>query len=72
MSIVRDNLMRDPAYRPYTGCDHMFRAQFDGSQFFCVCGWKSEFEPEFISAWKVQHNRPLNFRDPINTPWRRH
>lgn len=72
MSIVRDNLMKRADYRPYVGCDHFFRAQFDGEQFFCACGWKSSFEPEFISAWRTQHNLPVNFRDPINTPWRRH
>lgn len=57
MSIVRDNLMNRPGYAPYCGAaEHctfgMPRTRFDGEQFVCRCGWRSSFEPEFISEYK--------------------
>lgn len=31
----------------------MPRTGFDGEQFKCICGWRSEFEPEFIAQVKA-------------------
>lgn len=58
MSIVRGNLMSRPGYTPYCGnmgCRlGMPRTHFNGQQFVCGCGWKSSFEPEFITAYKAK------------------
>ena len=52
MSIVRENLLTEKGYRPYCGdwnCKAgMPRAVFKNDQFECRCGWRSEFEPDFI------------------------
>lgn len=56
LSIVRQNMLTRPGYTPYCGvvrCPHGWpRTRFDGSQFKCVCGWRSTFEPEFIEKYK--------------------
>ncbi len=58
MSIVRENLMTRPGYAPYCGdakCRfQMPRTRFDGEQFKCICGWKSELPPDFIAAYKAK------------------
>lgn len=54
MSLVRQNLLTRFGYVPYCGrglC--MARAGFDGEQFKCRCGWRSEFESEFIEQYKA-------------------
>jgi hypothetical protein len=54
MSLVRENLLNRLGYVPYCGRDTCFsRAQFDGEQFKCRCGWRSAFEPEFIEQYKA-------------------
>lgn len=58
MSIVRENLMKREGYRPYCGnfdCSlRMPRTTFDGQQFKCGCGWRSEFPSDFIAAYKAR------------------
>ena len=60
MSIVRENLMKQPGYTPYCGADKCAarwpRTRFNGSQFACSCGWRSDFEPTFIAEY-VNRNR---------------
>ena len=64
MSIVRDNILNVKGYTPYCGdelCkpraihspERWPRTKFDGKQFNCLkCGWKSEFDKEFIEIYK--------------------
>lgn len=58
MSIVRNNLMTCPGYTPYCGdetCTRRWpRTSFDGEQFKCQCGWRSDFEAEFIQQYKAR------------------
>ncbi len=58
MSVVRDNLLNREGYVPYCGNGMcilgMPRAHFDGKQFACHCGWRSNFEPEFIAEYKAK------------------
>jgi hypothetical protein len=60
MSIVRENLMTRPHYRPYCGRDgkcpsNWPRTVFVKDQFECpACGFRTEFEPEFIEQYKVK------------------
>ena len=56
MNIVRDNLMARSGYKPYCGgdCRAMPRAQFDGEQFKCECGWRSQFSADFIAEYKAR------------------
>lgn len=58
MSIVRENLMTREGYAPYCGnmkCSAgMPRTHFTNGQFECRCGWRSEYEPEFIAAYKAK------------------
>ena len=53
LSIVRENILKDPNYTPYCGAEHCRfrwpRTQFNGQQFQCHCGWESDYEPEFIA-----------------------
>ena len=55
-SIVRRNLMSREGYAPYCGdatCRfRMPRTRFDGQQFGCLCGWRSNFPAEFITEYK--------------------
>lgn len=53
---VRYNLATEPYYEPYCGNNNhigLSRAHWDGEQFKCVCGWRSEFPAEFIKAYKA-------------------
>jgi len=56
MSLIRDNLMTQPGYSPYCGNDNCYvgapRTTFDGEQFKCRCGWRSQFDAEFITKYK--------------------
>jgi hypothetical protein len=59
MSIVCENLMTIPGYSPYCGSDrycshHMPRTTFDGEQFKCKCGWRSQFPADFIAEYKAK------------------
>ena len=62
MSIIRENLMTRPGYSPYCGADrywgyctyHMPRTRFDGEQFVCKCGWRSQFPADFIAEYKAK------------------
>lgn len=58
MSIVRENLMTRPGYSPYCGnaeCRyHWPRSTWDGEQFKCLCGWRSEFPADFIAEYKAK------------------
>lgn len=62
MSIVRDNLLTRKGYTPYCGnpkardsiggCDNP-RMGFDGEQFRCrKCGYRTDYEPQFIQKYK--------------------
>jgi hypothetical protein len=54
-SIVRNNLMTQHGYSPYCGDPNcrkgMPRTTFDGQQFVCLCGWRSEFPEDFITQY---------------------
>lgn len=56
-SIVRQNIKKDPDYRPYCGNPDCHgraweRVEKDGDQFKCpLCGWRSEFEEEFSDKY---------------------
>lgn len=56
MSVVRNNLLTRPGYTPYCGAEnchlHWPRTKFNGKQFGCVCGWRSNFEPAFIAQYE--------------------
>ncbi len=60
MSLVRDNLMSRPHYSPFCGlnakCSGSWpRTIFINDQFECPsCGWRSEFDKEFIELYKVK------------------
>ena len=58
MSIVRDNLMNRPGYSPYCGllaCRFgMPRSSWDGGQFKCLCGWRSNLPDDFIAEYKAK------------------
>jgi len=56
MSIVRDNMLKDPAYRPY--CPHLrcrlHRTVWNGEQMECPsCGWQSEFSADFVAEYLI-------------------
>ncbi len=57
ISIVRHNLMTREGYSPYCGADRcpagMPRTSWDGMQFRCRCGWRSNFPPDFIAEYKA-------------------
>jgi hypothetical protein len=59
--IVRKNLMNEKGYSPYCGdpnCPTMPRTKFNKSlgQFYCSCGWLSEFPEEFIKEYRKKWN----------------
>ena len=65
-STVRNNLMKVPGYAPYcpnsSSFDpHFVRAQFDGEQFKCRCGWRSEFPDDFMEGYKKRRPKLLVF-----------
>jgi hypothetical protein len=56
-SIVRTNLLTAPGYAPYCANNHSSTDRTvwnpDKQQFCCsLCGWQSEFPPEFIKAYQ--------------------
>lgn len=55
INIVRENLLSRPGYSPYCGkdkCRYRWpRTDWDGRQFTCKCGWRSEFPREFIERY---------------------
>lgn len=59
-TLVRKNLLTRQGYTPYCGnayseCFYRLpRTKFDGEQFICKCGWRSEYEEEFIEEYKKQ------------------
>jgi hypothetical protein len=58
-SIVRNNLMKRPDYRPYCGNEHavcsMPRTIWNGEQFKCPeCRWESLFPADFIEPYKAR------------------
>lgn len=62
MSIVRENLMKEPGYSPYCGNDKCHlrwpRTRWNGSQFTCRCGFVTQFDAEFIAAYKAKWHAP--------------
>lgn len=65
-SLVRNNLMKRPGYAPYcvamrkvdegyveTRC-LMPRMRWDGDQFACFCGCRTEFDAKFIAIYKAR------------------
>ncbi|KUY28049.1 hypothetical protein [Elizabethkingia ursingii] len=61
LSIVRENLMTKEGYSPYCGLDAKCpyrwpRTKFNGKQFVCDCGWKSDFPEDFINRYKEKWN----------------
>lgn len=66
-SIVRDNLMQLPGYAPYCGdtaCTlSMPRTTFDGAQFTCGCGWRSQFPEKVIAEYKARWGMPQEASD---------
>lgn len=56
VSLVRENLLTVKGYAPYCGnyrCRGMPRTTLKNGQFQCgSCGWRSQFEPEFIRKVK--------------------
>jgi len=58
MSIVRENLMNRKGYAPYCGslsCIHHWpRARYVSGQFQCACGWRSDFEQDFIQKYEAK------------------
>lgn len=64
MSIVRDNLLKDPNYVPYCPiCTSLQRSKVNTIlEFECsVCGWISsypeDFKKEYIAAHKLEVNK---------------
>lgn len=60
-SIVRRNLLTRPNYSPYCGrvdkCPHYWpRTTFDGEQFTCRCGFRTQMPADFIAFYKA--NKP--------------
>lgn len=69
-STVRDNLMKRPGYAPYcmgmvrddsergfreTACTSRFRRmRWDGEQFACPCGSRTEFPEDFMELYKAR------------------
>lgn len=55
-STVRNNLMKRPGYAPYCGndCCGFTRLRWDGAQFRCTCGYRTEFPATFISGYKAR------------------
>jgi hypothetical protein len=58
-SQVRYNLLNIKHYSPYCGKEgpcplHWPRTVFKDGQFYCECGWKSEFPDDFIKLYREQ------------------
>ena len=56
-SIVRQNLMDNKDYRPYCGNTHFVRLIWDGEQFTCSCGYRTEFPEDFIKRYKAKWHK---------------
>jgi hypothetical protein len=64
-TIVRQNLMDDPNYRPYCGSNNWTGSKLEcnnprtiwtDNQFKCPnCGWVSQFPKDFIDRYKQKH-----------------
>jgi len=58
MTLIRENLMTRGGYSPYCGnpdCRLNWpRTHFNGRQFVCGCGWKSQFDDKFIAEYKAK------------------
>jgi hypothetical protein len=69
-SLVRQNLMDRPGYTPYCGADTCRvmwpRTRWDGAQFRCSCGWRSQFPADFIERYVAKHKPP---KDPHPQPY---
>ena len=56
MSLVRENLLTQKGYTPYCGDPDcvlgMPRSYYDGEQFACPCGWRSQFPEEFLVKYR--------------------
>lgn len=61
-SIVRNNLMKRPKYTPYCGdggCRFLMpRMGFDGDQFRCMCGYRTNFPDDFMEGYKARWCSP--------------
>ncbi|WP_329894413.1 hypothetical protein [Stenotrophomonas sp. SMYL20] len=62
---VRKNLLEREGYTPYCGEALMCtaglpRTTWDGAQFRCRCGWRSEFPADFIAAYKARWGIPCD------------
>ena len=61
-SIVRNNLMKRPGYAPYCGGSYdkcgLPRLRWDGEQFACGCGYRTEFPADFIAEYKARWHQP--------------
>lgn len=59
-SVVRNNLMKRPFYKPYCGregsCSGSWpRMIFTNDQFECSsCGYRTNFEPSFIAEYRLR------------------
>lgn len=58
MTIIQLTLMNQQGYSPYCGSSScsagMPRSKFDGEQFVCQCGWRSQFPADFIAEYKAK------------------
>lgn len=58
LSLIQNNLMTQAGYSPYCGAERCLyswpRTRFNGEQFVCRCGWKSNFEMKFIQEYKAK------------------
>jgi len=56
-SIVRRNLLTQEGYTPYCGADTCAlrwpRTRYDGEQFVCRCGFRSEFPGDFLARYRA-------------------
>lgn len=54
-STVRNNLMKRPGYAPYWGVTRCFnRTSWDGEQFRCSCGYRTEFPEAFLALYRAR------------------
>lgn len=57
-SIVKNNLMKRPGYRPYCGGSYarcgLPRLTWNGEQFDCKCGYETNFPAGFIKKYKAR------------------
>ena len=70
LSIVRSNLINQPNYTPYCGANKSCylswpRTTFNGTQFECRCGFKTDFEPSFIELYKKRQEELKAFGETL-------